>query len=143
MDNRLIRSIFTASDSEVFICDSDLRWLLKNNLLKVIKTELESRENFHIYLMLYSPENPIFRSPSLRENTQKIQIILNSMRKLLNFSKKNSGISERIHIRLNTTEPLLLNGFTVARRTALWESLVGKPGGKASWESLEGKPQIP
>ena len=111
VDNRLIRSIFTASDSEVFICDSDLRWLLKNNLLKVIKTELESRENFQNYLMLYSPENPIFRSPSLRENTQKIQIILNSMRKLLNFSKKNSGISERIHIRLNTTEPLLLNGF--------------------------------
>ena len=32
---------------------------------------------------------------------------------------------------------------TVARRTALWESLVGKPRGKASWESLEGKPQIP
>ena len=28
---------------------------------------------------------------------------------------------------------------TVARRTALWESLVGKPRGKASWESLEGK----
>ena len=36
---------------------------------------------------------------------------------------------------------------TVARGTSLWESLVGKPGGKASWESvvesLEGKPQIP
>ena len=32
---------------------------------------------------------------------------------------------------------------TVARGTALWESLVGKPRGKASWESLEGKPQIP
>ena len=32
---------------------------------------------------------------------------------------------------------------TVARRTALWESLVGKPPEKASWESLEGKPQIP
>ena len=31
---------------------------------------------------------------------------------------------------------------TVARRTALWESLVGKPGGKASWESLEGKQQM-
>ena len=31
---------------------------------------------------------------------------------------------------------------TVARGTALWESLVGKPRGKASWESLEGKPQI-
>ena len=24
-----------------------------------------------------------------------------------------------------------------------WDSLVGKPSGKASWESLEGKPQIP
>ena len=126
VDNRLIRSIFTASDSEVFICDSDLRWLLKNNLLNVIKTELESRENFHIYLMLYSPENPIFRSPSLRENTQKIQIILNSMRKLLNFSKKNSGISERIHIRLNTTEPLLLNGF--AKDMGI-ESIVEVPRG--------------
>ena len=32
---------------------------------------------------------------------------------------------------------------TVARGTALWESLVGKPGGKTSLESLEGKPQIP
>ena len=32
---------------------------------------------------------------------------------------------------------------TVARRTALWDSLVGKPRGKASWESLEGKPLIP
>ena len=32
---------------------------------------------------------------------------------------------------------------TVARGTALWESLVGKPPGKASWESLEGNPQIP
>ena len=32
---------------------------------------------------------------------------------------------------------------TVARGTALWESLVGKPRVKASWESLEGKPQIP
>ena len=32
---------------------------------------------------------------------------------------------------------------TVARGTALWESLVGKPRGKASWESLEGKSQIP
>ena len=32
---------------------------------------------------------------------------------------------------------------TVARRTALWESLVGKPRVKASWESLEGKPQTP
>ena len=31
---------------------------------------------------------------------------------------------------------------TVARGTALWESLVGKPRGKASWESLEGKPQM-
>ena len=30
---------------------------------------------------------------------------------------------------------------TVARGTALWESLVGKPRGKASWESLEGKPR--
>ena len=28
---------------------------------------------------------------------------------------------------------------TVARGTALWESLVGKPRGKASWESLVGK----
>ena len=27
---------------------------------------------------------------------------------------------------------------TVARGTALWESLVGKPRGKASWENLEG-----
>ena len=32
---------------------------------------------------------------------------------------------------------------TVARGTALWESLVGKPRGKDSWESLEGKSQIP
>ena len=32
---------------------------------------------------------------------------------------------------------------TVARGTALWESLVGKPRGKALRESLEGKPQIP
>ena len=32
---------------------------------------------------------------------------------------------------------------TVARGTALWESLVGKTRGKASCESLEGKPQIP
>ena len=32
---------------------------------------------------------------------------------------------------------------TVARGTAMWESLVGKPRGKASWESLEGKPLIP
>ena len=32
---------------------------------------------------------------------------------------------------------------TVARGTAIWDSLVGKPRGKASWESLEGKPQIP
>ena len=32
---------------------------------------------------------------------------------------------------------------TVARGTALWESLLGKPRGKAFWESLEGKPQIP
>ena len=32
---------------------------------------------------------------------------------------------------------------TVARGTALWERLVGKPRGKASWESLERKPQIP
>ena len=31
---------------------------------------------------------------------------------------------------------------TVARGTALWESLLGKPRGKASWESLEEKPQI-
>ena len=35
---------------------------------------------------------------------------------------------------------------TVACGTSLWESLVGKPGGKASWESLveslEGKPLI-
>ena len=29
----------------------------------------------------------------------------------------------------------------VARWTALWERLVGKPGGKASWESLVGKPR--
>ena len=32
---------------------------------------------------------------------------------------------------------------TVAHGTAMWESLVGKPRGKASRESLEGKPQIP
>ena len=32
---------------------------------------------------------------------------------------------------------------SVARGTALWKSLVGKPRGKASWESLLGKPQIP
>ena len=31
---------------------------------------------------------------------------------------------------------------TMARGTALWESLVGKPLWKASWESLEGMPQI-
>ena len=30
---------------------------------------------------------------------------------------------------------------TVARVTALWESLVGQPCGKASWESLVGKPR--
>ena len=30
---------------------------------------------------------------------------------------------------------------TVARGTAQWESLVGKPRGKASWESLVGKPR--
>ena len=30
---------------------------------------------------------------------------------------------------------------TVARETFLWESLVGKPRGKASWESLVGKPR--
>ena len=30
---------------------------------------------------------------------------------------------------------------TVAREIALWESLVGKPRGKASWESLVGKPR--
>ena len=30
---------------------------------------------------------------------------------------------------------------TVARGTALWESLVAKPPGKASWESLVGKPR--
>ena len=30
---------------------------------------------------------------------------------------------------------------TVARGTALWESLVGKPCGKASWESVMGKPR--
>ena len=30
---------------------------------------------------------------------------------------------------------------TVARGTALWESLVGNPCGKASWESLVGNPQ--
>ena len=36
-----------------------------------------------------------------------------------------------------------LTHTTVARGTALWESLVGKPLWKASWESLEGKPQIP
>ena len=36
-----------------------------------------------------------------------------------------------------------IDSHTVARGTALWESLVGKPRGKASWESLEGKPQIP
>ena len=36
-----------------------------------------------------------------------------------------------------------LTHTTVARGTALWESLVGKPRGKASRESLEGKPQIP
>ena len=30
---------------------------------------------------------------------------------------------------------------TVARGTALWESLVGKSRGKASWESLVGKPR--
>jgi len=111
VDNQLIYSIFTASDSEVFICDSDLRWLLENNLLEVIKNELENRENFHIYLMLYSPENPTFRSPSIRENTQKIQIILNSLRELLRFSEENTDISKRIHIRLNATGPLLLNGF--------------------------------
>ena len=29
----------------------------------------------------------------------------------------------------------------VARGTSLGESLVGKPGGKASWESLMGKPR--
>ena len=32
---------------------------------------------------------------------------------------------------------------TVASGTALWESFVGKPRGKASWENLEGKPEIP
>ena len=32
---------------------------------------------------------------------------------------------------------------TVARGTALLESLVGKRHGNASWESLDGKPQIP
>ena len=36
-----------------------------------------------------------------------------------------------------------LTHTTVARGTALWESLVGKPREKSSWESLEGKPQIP
>ena len=30
---------------------------------------------------------------------------------------------------------------TVARGTALWESLMGKPRGKASWESLVGNPR--
>ena len=30
---------------------------------------------------------------------------------------------------------------TVARGTALWESLVGKPRGKVSWESVMGKPR--
>ena len=30
---------------------------------------------------------------------------------------------------------------SVARGTALWESLVGKPRGKVSWESLMGKPR--
>ena len=30
---------------------------------------------------------------------------------------------------------------TVARRTALWESLVGQPFGKPSWESFDGKPR--
>ena len=32
---------------------------------------------------------------------------------------------------------------TVARGTALWASLLGKPCWKASWESVEGKPLIP
>ena len=32
---------------------------------------------------------------------------------------------------------------TVARGTALWESLLGKPPGIASCKSLDGKPQIP
>ena len=35
-----------------------------------------------------------------------------------------------------------IDSTTVARGTALWENLVGKPRGKASWESLEGKPLI-
>ena len=35
------------------------------------------------------------------------------------------------------------NHTTVASGTAMWESLVGNPRGKASRESLEGKPQIP
>ena len=35
------------------------------------------------------------------------------------------------------------NYTTVERGTALWESLVGKPRGKASWERHEGKSQIP
>ena len=36
-----------------------------------------------------------------------------------------------------------LTHTTVARGTALWESFLGKPHGKASWESTEGKPLIP
>ena len=36
-----------------------------------------------------------------------------------------------------------LTHTTVARGTALCDSLVGKPRGKASWESLLEKPQIP
>ena len=32
---------------------------------------------------------------------------------------------------------------TVTRGTALWESLVGKPRGKATWESLDEKHLIP
>ena len=36
-----------------------------------------------------------------------------------------------------------LTHTTVARGTALWESLAGMPRGKASRESLVGKPQIP
>ena len=34
-----------------------------------------------------------------------------------------------------------LTHTTMARGTALWESLVGKPRGKASWESLVGTPR--
>lgn len=127
LNDKFIRSIFTSAEHDVFICDKDLKWLMDNDILEIIKRRLNEKKKIDIYILIYSSENPLFKVPSVREHTAEIQNILTSLDKILRLMEgkdtAESGeekkedrtareeLAKHIHINLNRSHQFVINGF--------------------------------